>query len=156
VRQLALAKQSVDLHTSTHGQWLFDGFVRSGHFKVHLDRIRPAYAEHLGVMEESLRRSMPPGFTWMRPSGGFYCWCRLPEGVAMNALVVAAGQRRVSFLPGTACSAGDGGRRFVRFNFTFPSLKQIREGVRRFAEALRSVSGHGDEEHEVHGTRPIV
>lgn len=156
VRQVALAKQSVDLHTSTHGQWLLDGFLRAGHFRRHVEAVREAYRARRGAMEESLEAAMPSGFTWTRPQGGFYCWCRLPEGVSLTTLLVAAGRRQVSFLPGTVCFPGDGGRRFVRLNFTFPSPADIREGVRRLADALTSASEGESKRDGSQGTRPIV
>ena len=42
------------------------------------------------------RRRRPPGFTWNRPEGGFYVWCRLPEDVLPARLLAQAAAERVA------------------------------------------------------------
>lgn len=137
VRQLCLAKQSIDLHTNTVGQFLVDRLVRDGHYDRHIRRLRKAYAHRRDTMDDALRRAKIAGLQWERPAGGFYFWCRVPGGIAASRLLAAAAQAGVAYLPGEACFADEPTGHFVRLNFSFPGEAEIREGVKRFASALR-------------------
>ena len=157
LRQLILAKQVVDLHSNTPGQWLLARFLQDGHYPVHVARVRKAYGARRDVVDRGLRAAAVPGLAWRRPAGGFYFWCRLPEGTATGRLLARAAEAGVSFLPGRACYVDDPGAGFVRLNFTYPPSDRIAEGVARFAGALRDVV----EEPRIAvraaaGTRPIV
>jgi len=69
--------------------------------------------------------------------GGFYFWCRFPDGIRQSQLLAKAAELRVSYLPGDACVAGEPGANHLRLNFTFAPPGQIRDGVARLMEALR-------------------
>ncbi len=157
VRQLVLAKQIVDLHSNTPGQWLLERFLREGHYPAHLARVRAAYRDRRDEVERALSAAAVPGLEWQRPAGGFYFWCRLPEGVATGRLLARAAELGVSFLPGGACFVDDPGAAFARLNFTYPPADRLAEGVGRFAVALRDVlSEPARAGHLAAGTRPIV
>jgi len=155
-RQLVLAKQAVDLHSSTLGQWWLDRFVRAGHLARHVVQVRQAYAARRDVMDEALRSFASTSLTWQRPTGGFYFWCRLAEGMSHTRLLARAAERRVSFLPGAACFFAEGGEDHIRLNFTFPGPEEIREGVCRLGEALRTVASSVHQRGSHGGTPPIV
>lgn len=135
-RQLVLAKQAVDLHANTPGQWLVDRFLREGHYQAHLGRVRKAYAARLAAMDEALRAQAPSALQWQRPEGGFYVWCRLPAEVDPRVLAERATAAGVGFLPGRPCFASPPPEEFVRLNFSYSEPDLIREGVRRFCRAL--------------------
>jgi DNA-binding transcriptional MocR family regulator len=157
VRRLALAKQSMDLHSSTLGQWLIDRFLRQGGLERHLRTARAAYAKRRDAMFEALRAEAPPGVTFARPEGGFYFWCQLPETIAPARLLSHAAEQRVSFLPGAPCFCEETGRNHVRLSFSAATPRRIREGVARFARALAAASrGARAGAAEVAGTAPIV
>jgi DNA-binding transcriptional MocR family regulator len=99
-RQLALAKQTVDLHSSTVGQFLLDRFVRDGHYARHVKRVRAEYTHRRDLMDEALRTEAPAGVSWTKPEGGFYFWLRFPDGIRQSQLLARAAELNVSFLPG--------------------------------------------------------
>lgn len=157
VRQFALVKQSVDLHSSTPGQFLVERFIRRGHWAPFVRACRSRYAERRDAMLDALAHEAPPGTTWRRPEGGFYVWCRLPAGVAMTRLLGAAAERGVSFLPGRACFVDEPGAEFVRLNFSYAPEDRLRDGVRRLAAAIRAATGQPKPAADAAiETRPIV
>jgi DNA-binding transcriptional MocR family regulator len=157
LRQLVLAKQIVDLHSNTPGQWLLERFLREGHYPPHLARVRAAYRERREVVEGALRAAAVPGLEWRRPAGGFYFWCRLPEGVPTGRLLARAAETGVSFLPGGTCFVDDPGAAFARLNFTYPPAGRVAEGVGRFAAAVHDVLAEPARAGlPAAGTRPIV
>ena len=157
LRQLVLVKQAMDLHSTTFGQLLLDRFVRRGHHARHLETVRAEYRRRRDAMDEALRAEAPEGVRWRRPAGGYYFWCRFPERVAQGQLLAAAGQQRVSYLPGDACFPDEPGENWLRLNFTFPRADQIRDGVTRLMRALAAALVRPlPEDHAAEGTRPIV
>ncbi len=156
-RALALAKQTLDLHSGTLAQLLIDRLVRDGEFAAHLVRTRRAYASRRDAMETALRAGAPAGLGWIRPRGGYYFWCRVDAPVSPARLLAAAAERGVAFLPGAACYAGEPDDRHLRLNFTHPTPRQIRDGVARLLDALREALAHPDVARRVPGgTPPIV
>lgn len=137
LRQLALVKQACDLNSSTLGQAILDRFVRDGHYAQHVERARKVYRLRRDAMDAALREAAVPELSWNRPHGGFYFWCRVPDGIPESALLARASESRVSFLPGSACFPDEPTRVHIRLNFSFPTAAEIREGVGRLATALR-------------------
>lgn len=157
LRQLVLVKQSVDLHSSTPGQWILERFIREGHFARHVARMRGEYGTRRDVMAEALGRSAPDGVRWSAPAGGFYMWCSIPRRVAEGRLLAQAAERGVSYLPGAACFPSEPSAGFVRLNFTYSPPDAIRVGVTRLMDALAHVLVDAPPRaFEEGGTRPIV
>lgn len=53
---------------------------------------------------------------WLMPRGGFYLWCRLPDGQDSAALARAALAADVVLAPGNVFSVGQTAGAFMRFN----------------------------------------
>ncbi len=157
VRQLALAKQAMDLHSSTAGQFLLDRLVRGDRWQKHLETVRSEYARRRDAMHTALAEEAPAGVSWTRPQGGFYFWCRFPDHVRQSQLLARAAQQRVSYLPGDACFPDEPPANHLRLNFTFPPPEEIRPGVARLMTALRASARKPDgDRRRGEATPPIV
>jgi DNA-binding transcriptional MocR family regulator len=53
---------------------------------------------------------------WLLPRGGFYLWCRLPDGQGSAALARAAVDEGVVLAPGNVFSVAQTASPFLRFN----------------------------------------
>ena len=93
-------------------------------------------------MARALGKDPSLGIEYSRPRGGFYFWCRLPDGIEQAALLANAATRGVVFLPGRACFATDPPEHFFRLNFSHASEHSIKVGVERLLDAVREASGH--------------
>jgi len=142
LRQLVLAKQGADLHTNTFSQYLIERFIRDGHFASHLETSRIAYRSRRDAMAKALGQDSSLGIDFSLPSGGFYIWCRIPDGIEQSALLATAAARGVVFLPGRACFATDPSEHYLRLNFSHASEGSIKVGIERLLDAVREVSGH--------------
>jgi DNA-binding transcriptional MocR family regulator len=157
VHQLTIAKQAIDLHSTSIGQWLIDSFLRRGLLTPHLANVRRGYAERRDVLDEGLRKHGPSGLEWHKPEGGFYIWCRLPVGVERSRLLAAAAEAGVAYLPGASCFVNEPLADHIRLNFSFALPDEIAEGTVRLGRALRrAASRGGSSQHEETGTPPIV
>jgi DNA-binding transcriptional MocR family regulator len=81
---------------------------------------------------------MPAGTTWTHPTGGFYVWTTLPEGLDAKVMQPRAITERVAYVPGIGFYADGQGRRDMRLSYCFPEPDRIREGVRRLAAVVEA------------------
>ena len=135
--RLLILKQASDLHTSSFDQRLAHAFLTQNDQFAHLERIRNAYGERFGVMNEALRKEMPPDYAWTQPEGGMFLWVTGPQHLDGLSLLSRAIERKVAFVPGRDFFPGDGGKNHLRLNFSNSGPERIREGVRRLGALCR-------------------
>lgn len=135
--RLLMLKQASDLHTSSLDQRIAHRFLTTSDVGAHLDRIRRAYGERYGVMDEALRAEMPEGYRWTHPEGGMFLWITGPASLDGVALLQRAVAKQVAFVPGRDFFPGDAGRNYMRLNFSNSTPERIREGILRLAALCR-------------------
>jgi 2-aminoadipate transaminase len=134
-RQLVIAKQAADLHSSTVDQAASAIWLGRVDLPAHVERLRTVYRERRDALVAGLGEALPPGSTWNRPAGGMFVWARLPEGHDAEALLREAVVRRVAFVPGFPFFAAEPDRRTLRLSFTTHSPGEIAEGLDRLRSA---------------------
>jgi len=138
--QLVLAKQGVDLHTSTFDQALAAIYLEGGHLQEHLPHILALYRPRLSAMLEALADFMPSEYRWTRPQGGMFVWVEGPPAVNLAAAYPKAIQRQVAFVPGNFFFTEPGtGLNTMRLNFTMPTPVEIQTAIRTLAELARGL-----------------
>jgi len=161
ISRLVTAKQPVDLCTSPLCQVVAREFLVAGKLPAVIDRTRTLYAAKRIAMLEALDRHFggESGVRWTRPEGGMFVWVTLPEYVDARALLAKSLERKVAFVVGSAFHCDGSGTSTLRLNFSFPSIAQLDEGVRRLAEAfedVRSEIGPRQREPATTEQRPLV
>ncbi len=134
-------KQHVNLHTSTLSQYIAARVLDAGIVEKNLPRIREVYRRKRDAMLEALEEFFPRDARWTRPIGGLFIFVWLPEGIDTRALLPKAVERGVAYVPGSEFYVDGGGENTMRLNYSYPSIEQIREGVRRLGELLREELG---------------
>lgn len=137
--RLLILKQAADLHTSSFDQRVVHAYLTTHDQQTHLDRIRRAYGERCGVMDEALRAALPAAYTWTKPEGGMFLWVTAPDGLDALRLLEHAIGRQVAFVPGRDFFPAEGGANHFRLNFSNSAPERIREGVRRLGDLCRSM-----------------
>jgi DNA-binding transcriptional MocR family regulator len=136
LQRLVLAKEAADLCGSNLNMLLTERYFAGQDWRRNLAGLVAVYAARRDAMLEALREHFPPDATWTRPAGGFYVWVRLPEYLDSRAMLAAAVERRVAYVPGTAFYPDGRGVDRMRLAFCFPSQDDIHEGVKRLGELL--------------------
>jgi DNA-binding transcriptional MocR family regulator len=139
VDRLAATKQYTDLHSNTLMQGAMTEFIQQGWLSEHVATLRQVYPHRGAAMLTALHDYMPRGLRWNEPTGGFFIWCLLEEGLRSKDLLAEAAHRRVAFVVGEAFHCDGGGQNALRLNFTYQDEKGIREGIRRLGEALTTL-----------------
>jgi 2-aminoadipate transaminase len=147
--KLILANESAVLSPSSFSQFVVSEYLRTADWRAQIGVFRDVYRERrdalLGALDEHL-----PTLERTTPSGGFYVWVTLPEGLDSKAMLPRAVTELVAYTPGTAFYSDGGGRDFLRLSFCYPTPETIRLGVKRLAnvidgerELLDTFSSHG-------------
>jgi len=146
IQRLILAKEAADLCGSSLNmllteRWFSDEVRWRGTLKGLVD----TYRSRRDAMLDALDEHLIDGATWTRPHGGFYVWVTLPEWLDAKALLAAAVERRVAYVPGTAFYPDGRGTNKLRLAFCYPTEDRIREGIARLGALLR-------EEEQLYGS----
>src|SRR5690606_21283121 len=124
----AKVKQAADIHSSSLDQQTLDQLLRHFPLDEHIGVIAENYGARMRQMQELLAARMPQGLSWIEPKGGMFLWLELPEGLDAEALLKAAVQKGVAFVPGSAFYAGEPKRNTARLNFTYTTGEQMAVG----------------------------
>lgn len=141
IRKLAIMKQSTDLCSSAFTQAITAEYLRRDLLDEHVKVIIPAYRKKRDCMISALEEFMPEGVSWTHPEGGLFLWVRLPEYMDSEKLFYEAINRNVAYVIGSAFSPDGACRNNMRLNFSYPTEEQIREGISRLADLIKSHIG---------------
>lgn len=90
------------------------GILAGGGYRKHMDSLRRRLAR---ARRETADRLEPLGIRpWLMPRGGFYLWCRLPDGCDSADLARRALEDAVILAPGNVFSPSGSAAAFLRFN----------------------------------------
>lgn len=137
MERMVAAKQSMDLSSPIFNQLMVAEYLNRGLLPQQVEKIRSLYAKKRGVMINALKRYMPEGVEWTEPEGGLFLWIKLPENMDATALFPKAVENKVAYVVGSAFHCNGKGHNTMRLNFSFPSEKQIEEGIKRLSKMLR-------------------
>ncbi len=135
VDAVVIAKQAVDLHTSTVSQAIVHELLsRPGWFDAHVAGLLPWYANQRDALIEAIERHLPTA-VFHRPDGGMFVWLRLP-GSDTAAVLGDAVENGVAFVPGNAFAVDRDLGDHLRLSFATVSAEQLDEAVRRLAQVV--------------------
>lgn len=141
-RWLVVAKQGVDLHTSTFNQALAAEYLTGGYLQQQLPKILAIYQPRQQAMLAALDRYMPSSFQWSQPEGGMFLWLEGPDGLDTEEIYWRAIERQTAFVPGKFFYAEPGvGNATMRLNYTMANEERIDWAVRTLAEVIAEATG---------------
>lgn len=137
--KLTQAKQAADLHSPSFNQRVVAEVMKNDFLKNHIPTIRAMYKAQRDVMLMTLESEMEGlDVTWTRPVGGMFLWVKLPQGMDAQALLPAAVERGMAFVPGAPFFAGEAETNTLRLSYVTVSPEQIRKGIAALAAAIRA------------------
>ncbi len=137
VDKFVVGKQAADLCTPAFVQKIAARYLAKGYFEQNLQKTIAMYKEKKALMMKCFDEFMPEGVTWTRPEGGLFLFMYLPENMDSNKLFMRAIKNNVAFVTGDVFHCDGSGKNTMRINFSYSSMDQIREGVKRLAKAIR-------------------
>jgi len=102
---------------------LIAGVLAGGGYRKHMHEVRQRLAR---ARKEAIDRLAPFGLVpWITPRGGFYLWCRLPDGLDSADIARRCMEQNVVLAPGNAFSASRSAASFLRFNIAQMRDKRV-------------------------------
>jgi DNA-binding transcriptional MocR family regulator len=134
--KLVLAQESATLCPPSFSQMAVSAYLTKHDWLGQIKQFREMYRERRDAMVGALDDMMPPTARWNVPTGGFYVWVTLPQGLDAKAMLPRAVTARVAYVPGTAFFADGFGSQSMRLSYCYPTPERIREGVRRLTGVI--------------------
>ncbi|GAC1439270.1 MAG: PLP-dependent aminotransferase family protein [Mycobacteriales bacterium] len=134
--KLVLASEATVLCPPQLNQLVVVEYLTTQDWRGQVEVFKELYCERRDATLDALSQLMPEGATWTKPTGGFYVWLTLPEGLDSKVMQPRALSARIAYVPGVGFYADGQGGRDLRLSYCFPEPDRIREGVRRLAGVL--------------------
>ena len=130
IAKMTVGKQASDVHTPVFSQMLVDKWMEQNDVEAHIEKIREIYRRKLNLMCDLIDTELGDFVKYVRPEGGLFVWCELPENVNMLEFVTDCIANKVAVVPGAAFMINDEETNCFRMNFSTPSDEKIVEGMR--------------------------
>ena len=112
---------------------LIAGVLAGGGYRKHMEDLRRRLAR---ARRDVADRLEPLGVRpWLMPRGGFFLWCRLPDGQDSAALARRAVDENVVLAPGNVFSVSQTAAAFLRFNVAQSGDPRVLAVLRRAMDA---------------------
>lgn len=131
--KLVLAAESAVLCPSNFAQLAVSDYLEHQPWRDQIAVFRDTYKQRRDALLDTMKLLMPPGTKWTVPTGGFYSWVTLPEGIDSRAMLPRAVTSLVAYVPGTGFYVDGQGKSELRLSYCYPTPERIVEGVRRLA-----------------------
>src|SRR3954463_12173482 len=123
--KLVLASEAAILCPPTLNQLAVARYLDTQPWQQQVKVFRELSRERRDAMLDAVAQHLPAGSRWTHPTGGFYVWVTLPEGIDAKAMLPRAVQSRVAYVPGSAFYADGTGSSHVRLSYCYPEPARI-------------------------------
>lgn len=137
IERLSDAKQQVDFGHASYSQWIANDFLESKNFEMHIKSLVSELEKRKDQIVESLHSFLKDRVDFYIPQGGIHLWCRIKKEFNEVQLLEESIKKGVIYVPGSTMGSEKG---FVRFTFGREKEENINEGIKRFANALTTIS----------------
>lgn len=130
IAKMTVGKQAADTHTTMFSQILVDEWMKTTDFEGHIEKIRQIYRRKLNLMCDLIDEKLGDFVKYVRPQGGLFVWCELPENIDMTEFVKRCVENKLAVVPGSAFMVEEGETtNCFRMNFSTPTDEKITEGM---------------------------
>ena len=136
--KMTVGKQASDVHTPCLNQMIVYRWLREYDVEAHIKKIQGIYRKKLNLMCDSIDKDLGDFVEYVRPEGGLFIWCKLPDDVDMLDFVQRAVKKKVAVVPGNAFLMNDTDKtQYIRLNFSTPSDEKIAAGIKLLGEVAK-------------------
>ena len=109
--------------------------IETGDLEQNIAKLISIYRLRLSIMDGALRRDLPD-LRYRLPTGGYFIWARLPDGILAKDVQPRAETLKVGFRPGNLFSSQGGMQEYIRLCFVFYETADLEQGILRLKQAL--------------------
>ena len=143
IQQMVVCKQVSDVHSNIWAQVVAHRFMTTIDREAHFNKLRAIYREKCDLMCGFIESGFSKEISYVRPQGGLFIWCTLPESCDMNAFCTrAVRDYKVAVVPGNSFSIrSDEVSHSFRLNYSTPTNAQIEKGMEILSRMTREMLG---------------
>lgn len=136
--KMTVGKQASDVHTACLNQMIVYEWFNKYDVDAHIEKIQGIYRKKLNLMCDCIDKELGDFVEYVRPQGGLFIWCKLPDDVNMLEFVQKAIEKKVAVVPGNAFLMNDtDSTQYIRLNFSTPSDEGIINGIKLLGEVAK-------------------
>ncbi len=130
ISKMTVGKQAADVHTSILSQMIVNEWMTNYDMAGHIKKIRGIYRNKLELMCSLIDSELGDFVTYVKPEGGLFIWCKLPNSVDMLNFCSVAAENKVAVVPGVAFMMyPEDKTQCIRLNFSTPTDESIVKGM---------------------------
>lgn len=142
IAKMTVGKQAVDVHTTQLMQMIVAEWMEKYDVDAHIEKIQGIYRKKLELMCDMIDSELGSAVSYVRPEGGLFIWCELPQDINALDFVKRSAENMVALVPGTAFLTDTQGQsNAVRLNFSTPADDKIVDGMKILGKVLREMRG---------------
>ena len=143
IQKIVVCKQVSDVHSNIWAQVVSYRFMTTVDREAHFNKLRDIYRRKCDLMCSYIDNGFSKDITYVRPEGGLFIWCTLPDSCDMNAFCTqAVRDYKIAVVPGNSFSIQpDEVSKSFRLNYSTPTDEQIKKGMDILARMTREMLG---------------
>ena len=99
IAKMTVGKQAVDVHTTQLMQMIVAEWMKRYDVDEHIEKIRSIYRRKLNLMCDMIDSELGDAVKYVRPEGGLFIWCELPEDIDALEFVKRSAENMVALVP---------------------------------------------------------
>ena len=141
IQKIVVCKQVSDVHSNMWAQVVSHRFMTTVDRQAHFEKLRDIYRKKCDLMCSYIDNGFSKKISYIKPQGGLFVWCTLPDNCDMNAFCKKAVQDyKIAIVPGNSFSIDQNEvSHSFRLNYSTPTNKQIEKGMEILAKMTRDM-----------------
>ncbi len=131
-----LIKQALDLATNSFSQYVAYEYIKMGIIYKQVELNKQIYRKKRDAIVNALEANMSDISTFSEPEGGMFVWVTLNKNVDTKQMIPLAIKNGVAYVSGQAFTTNGTQKSSMRLNFTFGSVEQLEEGIKRIRKTI--------------------
>lgn len=140
IQRLAAIKRCTDLRCGNLVQMALALFCREGYYDLHIKRLHRIFRKKMDATLAAMEKNFPKNTSWIRPSGGYTIWVKMPKKMSAVELNEFIAPYRVTLSPGELYYPRPNPSEYFRLSIARVGEDQIKEGIVRLGKALQKLS----------------
>lgn len=141
IQKIVVCKQVSDVHSNIWAQVVSHRFMTTINREEHFNKLRSIYRKKADLMCGYIDSGFSKKISYIKPEGGLFIWCTLPENCDMEAFCKkAVRDYKIAVVPGNSFSINENEKcSSFRLNYSTPANAQIEKGMEILAAMTREM-----------------
>ena len=140
ISKVNLLKQALDLSTNTLSEYVAYEYLKRDIMKKQIPKNIEIYRKKRDAMLKALSENFPENSNWSKPDGGMFVWATVDPAIDTTRMLARSVKNGVAYISGVSFHPNAEKRNNMRINFSYPSIEDIHEGIRRLSKTLEEES----------------